>query len=344
MLPRLRGDRRLSRSRHFESRVADAMPRCVRYRRLADGVRICDGSASQPIALRRRLTTMRNMQFTIVGLVCAAVLTACSAATADDPRPGGSSDDRVLAMARSIAEATEADQEDAQITSVSMLVRPGRVARSESNVGRPCGSGRLIEVKLIGDFPHIVTAGRPVKPGEHVDFTAHALVVTADARTGKVCREGCRPGRSHPSQARPRSRCADSAPDLPRDPRRTVVTQAIGLCVSIACDRVQASLGPRRSEGHEGPARFLCAFHGEPGCSKLVGLRGGRADRTSPRNVGRRPGIRTTHCSGLRRLDLPATDDRADDHAQPRDGIRHDHVLRGTSGYSSSFGNSRMMA
>ena len=128
------------------------------------------------------MTTLRNG---ILGLACAVALTGCGSASPDD---------RALAFARSIARQAEADQVDARITSVSVLVHPGRVARSESNVGRACSSGRLVDVKLIGDFPHIDTTGYPVKPGQHPDFTVHAVIITADARTGKVCLRGVQTG------------------------------------------------------------------------------------------------------------------------------------------------------
>jgi len=101
-------------------------------------------------------------------------------------------------MGRSIAKATAAKQEDAHIKSVSVLVHPGRVSKSESNFGRACSSGRLIDVKLIGDFPHLVTTGHPVQPGEHVDFTVHAVAVTADARTGEICLQGVQAGKVAP--------------------------------------------------------------------------------------------------------------------------------------------------
>jgi hypothetical protein len=55
-------------------------------------------------------------------------------------------------------------------------------------MGHPCTSGRILKVKVIGEFPNVVVTGHPVSPGEPIpDFTVQAFVVTADARTGRAC-------------------------------------------------------------------------------------------------------------------------------------------------------------
>ena len=49
-------------------------------------------------------------------------------------------------------------------------------------------SGREPQIKLIGDFPHAVTTGHPVKPGSPTpDFTVRAMIITADAESGRAC-------------------------------------------------------------------------------------------------------------------------------------------------------------
>ncbi len=93
---------------------------------------------------------------------------------------------------QAIALAVARDQIDAQeatILSATFSVRSGKVL--QSNMGRACTSGRLVDVKLIGSFPHIVTPGNPVRPGEpEPDFTVRAMLITADARSGVPCRIG----------------------------------------------------------------------------------------------------------------------------------------------------------
>jgi hypothetical protein len=60
-----------------------------------------------------------------------------------------------------------------------------------SNTGHACTSGRLLHIKLIGSFPHTVTTGHPVEPGQPTpDFTVRAMIITADAGSGLACRIG----------------------------------------------------------------------------------------------------------------------------------------------------------
>ena len=49
-------------------------------------------------------------------------------------------------------------------------------------------SGRELQIKLIGDFPHAGTTGHPVTPGSPTpDFTVRAMIITADAEPGRAC-------------------------------------------------------------------------------------------------------------------------------------------------------------
>jgi len=52
---------------------------------------------------------------------------------------------------------------------------------------------------LIGHFPHIVTTGHPLAPGQHEDFTVTALLLTADAVTGVICHQSVQTGEAEPS-------------------------------------------------------------------------------------------------------------------------------------------------
>lgn len=91
----------------------------------------------------------------------------------------------------------EIRREGAVVTSATVTVSSGKVI--DSNIGEPCTSGRLLNIKLIGDFPHTVTTGHPVLPGDPTpDFTVHADVLTADAKTGRPCLVGVQTGKVAP--------------------------------------------------------------------------------------------------------------------------------------------------
>lgn len=85
--------------------------------------------------------------------------------------------------------------EEATITSATVTVGDGTV--TNSNVGYECESGRLLHIKLIGTFPHIVTTGHATQPGSTSppeDFTVHAIAITADAESGRACLVGVQTG------------------------------------------------------------------------------------------------------------------------------------------------------
>jgi hypothetical protein len=118
------------------------------------------------------------------------VLTACGSPPphgphdADERRPSSLSDGDI-ATAVAIAHDVIADQ-GATVTSATVISRLGTLR--QSNTGHPCTSGRELRIKLIGDFPHTVTTGHPVDPGEQVaDFTVRAVLITADPATGLAC-------------------------------------------------------------------------------------------------------------------------------------------------------------
>ncbi len=117
------------------------------------------------------------------------VLTACQTTSpgSDHPdaqRPPSISDSDIV-TAEAIARDVIADQ-DATVTSATVVSRAGTVR--QSNTGHPCTSGRELRIKLIGDFPHTVTTGHTVKPGEPMpDITVRAVLITADPATGLAC-------------------------------------------------------------------------------------------------------------------------------------------------------------
>lgn len=85
-------------------------------------------------------------------------------------------------------------REGALVTSATVIVSLGEVF--DSNIGVPCISGKLLNIKLIGDFPHAITDGQAVRPGDpNPDFTVHAEVLTADGKSGRPCLVGVQTGK-----------------------------------------------------------------------------------------------------------------------------------------------------
>lgn len=105
--------------------------------------------------------------------------------------------DKEYAFARELVRS-EVRQEGAVLTSATVTVGYGKVF--DSNIGYPCTSGRLLHIKLIGNFPHITTGGRAVQPGTPLpDMTVRAVNLTADAKTGRPCLIGVQTGKVAPS-------------------------------------------------------------------------------------------------------------------------------------------------
>lgn len=105
--------------------------------------------------------------------------------SAQGPGHGTSLSDSEVAEALAVAQREIADKE-ATVSNVSAIARSGRI--ENSNIGHPCTSGRLLQIKLLGKFPHIVTTGHPVKAVDtQPDFTVRAVIITADAETGHAC-------------------------------------------------------------------------------------------------------------------------------------------------------------
>jgi len=90
----------------------------------------------------------------------------------------------------------KAESEDAAITSASVTAKCG--TGSDTNTSYRCSSGRLLDIKLIGAFPQVVTTGGPVdlpEAGRLTDFTVGAVLLIADAASGRACLIGVQTGK-----------------------------------------------------------------------------------------------------------------------------------------------------
>lgn len=94
--------------------------------------------------------------------------------------------DQQFAAAVAVARA-EAHKDDAVLTSATATIGDG--TETDPNAGPACTSGRLLHIKLIGTFPHIVTGGFS-SPASNGPVTV--VLVTADAVSGQPCLIGVR--------------------------------------------------------------------------------------------------------------------------------------------------------
>ena len=133
----------------------------------------------EPSTVEQRQKSVRRA---LAGIALLPLLVACSP---DETAPTSSLSQDDIAKAETLVRDIIADQ-DAAVTSASVIARSGRVLGG--NTGHPCTSGRELKIKLIGDFPHISTTGHPVKAGSAPpDFTVRAMVIIADAESGRAC-------------------------------------------------------------------------------------------------------------------------------------------------------------
>src|SRR5258708_13213931 len=113
-----------------------------------------------------------------------------------------------VTKAETIARSVIADQ-GASVSSASVLARSGRV--KDSNTGHPCTSGRELQIKLIGKFPHTVTTGHAVPPASPTPpFPLRAMIITADAAPGRACLIGVQTGETARSSRCPVQRTCRS--------------------------------------------------------------------------------------------------------------------------------------
>jgi hypothetical protein len=134
--------------------------------------------------MARRLTAVKHI---LTALTALPLLAACSfqspQATSKRVETPLSHDE--LTTAEAVAREALADQ-GATVSSATVAERPGKV--KNSNTGHPCTSGRELQIKLIGTFPHTGTTGSPVPSGGPApDSTVRAVIITADAQSGLAC-------------------------------------------------------------------------------------------------------------------------------------------------------------
>jgi hypothetical protein len=97
-------------------------------------------------------------------IVVAALAIALSACTSDgdDEAPVDTGSltraeyDAAVDLARH-----EVETQDAKVTSATVVLKANAGQDAESNTGHPCTGKQVLKVRLIGDFPHIVTSGGP---------------------------------------------------------------------------------------------------------------------------------------------------------------------------------------
>ena len=83
------------------------------------------------------------------------------------------------------------------VTSATVTVSEGKVL--DPNTGYFCNSGRLLNIKLMGDFVHIAISHPAVLPGApQPDYSVRAEMLTADAKTGRTCLIGVQIGKVAP--------------------------------------------------------------------------------------------------------------------------------------------------
>lgn len=95
----------------------------------------------------------------------------------------GSLADREFDAAVAIARM-ETEKESAVLTSATATIGDGTV--TDTNAGPPCTSGKLLHIKLIGTFPRMVDRPKGAQPNPPA-YTVSAVLITADAVSGKAC-------------------------------------------------------------------------------------------------------------------------------------------------------------
>jgi hypothetical protein len=140
-----------------------------------------------------------------LAVLAAAAMSGCGgspASSSPESAESGSLTDRELGLAESIVrqELSEERLKDATIESASVTVSEGTVA--QSNAGHACDSGKVLRIRLIGDFPHIaisVPASLDATTAAQ-DTTVSGVLLTADHQTGQVCLVGVQTGELEPAQ------------------------------------------------------------------------------------------------------------------------------------------------
>lgn len=80
----------------------------------------------------------------------------------------------------------QASQYGRHITAGAAYVTQG--TQTNGNIGPDCASGTLLNIVLLGSFPHDEVSGLPPIPGQPArDLTVRGIAITADGQTGKPC-------------------------------------------------------------------------------------------------------------------------------------------------------------
>ena len=144
----------------------------------------------QPAAGAQRPIVMPLAAKAVACLLAVIALQGCgkgaNSARADAALGHGSLTNQQFAAAVAVARA-EARKDEAVLTSATATIGDG--TETDPNAGPACTSGKLLHIKLIGTFPHIVTGGLP-PPATNGPVTI--VLVSADAISGKPCLIGVR--------------------------------------------------------------------------------------------------------------------------------------------------------
>ena len=156
---------------------------------MSDQARVVSSSPQGKKLARQRRIALLTASVAVVAVVGWAALSGRGSTTQHSHSP---LTDHEYALALDLARQ-EIGRADATITSATVTLGYGKV--TDSNIGYACMSGRLLNVLLIGDFPHTTTSPMVPRSGEtSKDLTVHAVVLTADAESGRACLVGVRIG------------------------------------------------------------------------------------------------------------------------------------------------------
>ena len=134
----------------------------------------------------------------IASLVALIIIICCIAFAPSMLHRNNALTHREYTFARALVNQ-EIRQQGTILSSATVTVSYGKVLNS--NVGYSCISGELLNIKLIGDFPHITVS--PFAPQPRTapqDSTVHAVDLTADAKTGRLCLIGIQTGKVVPAR------------------------------------------------------------------------------------------------------------------------------------------------
>jgi hypothetical protein len=127
-----------------------------------------------------------------------ALMLGFTGAASEPSHDAGTSVAPVVSAETRMARALVEDQvgPDDDIESASYVVGRGMVA--QANTGESCTSGRLLTVKVVGTFRSIAVSPGPWGLDEDHGDEVRAVVIRADATTGKPCEIAVQTGDPEP--------------------------------------------------------------------------------------------------------------------------------------------------